>query len=102
MKIFIISALLAFNISIANASDFQDSATLFVHKASIMSTQISEELSLVDRANRSAKFFCNEVVVKLQPELGVSVAGIAGLKFAFSVEYTVSRALPPNLELDKP
>lgn len=102
MKKFFVLSILGFYTSITTASEFQDSAVLFVQNASTMSSQMSQELSLVDRANSSAKYFCNEVVVKLQPELGVGVIGVVGLKFAFSVEYTVSRSLPPNLELDKP
>ncbi len=102
MKTFIKLLFLGLLSSTVSASEFQNSAAIFTNKISEMSTQISEELSLVDSANTSSKFYCNEIVVKPQPELGVTVAGISGLKFAFSAEFTISRPLPSNLELDKP
>ena len=102
MKIFIKLLILSLLSSAVSASEFQNSAANFTNKISEMSTQISEELSSVDTANTSSKFYCNEIVVKTQPELGATVAGISGLKFAFSAEFTISRPLPSNLELDKP
>jgi hypothetical protein len=102
MKTFITLSFLALFSSAVFASEFQNSAAAFANKISGTSNQINEELSFVETQNTASKFYCNEIVVKLQPELGVSIAGVPGLKFAFNAEFTVTRPLPQNLELDKP
>lgn len=100
-KIVTLAILCLFN-STSFASEFSDSVSTFATKLKNTSTNLSRELESTNGSESSTDFYSNEIVVKLQPELGASVPGVSSLKFAFNVEYVLTRPLPQNLEVDKP
>jgi len=102
LKMIIVLAFLCVVSSSFASDDFQNFAENFANDMTKMSNNVNDELSAVERASSTTKFYANEIMFRVQPELGVAIAGISGLKFALTAEFTFTRKLPSNLVLDKP